>query len=104
MSIKARGKRISFKNIVTITPWDSILDPEEEFIEDVGNEEESSISDALNVQKQKEESNSSGLPVLQFGKLTASHSSGLPVLETEQDSLINKENRDNEEWEQLMLF
>jgi topoisomerase-4 subunit A len=82
MSIKARGKRVSFKNIVAITPLESLPEPEEE---DIAEEE----IDEVDIMEKEEKTENQK-----------------PKAESKATLVAEKINNNNEdeEWEQLTLF
>jgi len=83
MSVKARGKRISFKNIVTITPLESIPEPEEEDIVDEEVKDEEVKDEEVKDEEVKDEE----------------------VKDEEVRPLKSKNSEaEDEEWEQLTLF
>ncbi|MCL2434514.1 MAG: DNA gyrase/topoisomerase IV subunit A [Lentimicrobiaceae bacterium] len=92
MSIKARGKRISFKNIVAITPVESLPEPEEEVIQD---EEVEEIEEVIEEIEEVIEEIEVVEKIEVIEKIQE-------VIE-EQEKPIKK-NKDDEEWEQLTLF
>jgi topoisomerase-4 subunit A len=96
MSIKARGKRISFKNIVQITPLEAL--PEEEEIEIDKNEE---VIEKEEVKKEHDEKVS--LP--EEVPLETEKNIEKQIIEQQPKPISSaKNNKDDEEWEQLSLF
>jgi len=98
MSIKARGKRIAFKNIIEILPVESLPEPEE-----VDSVQEEIIDEDAESGKQEAESkdNSIDLPVLSPSGLEEE------VIENvveKKPATPTKKNKEDEEWEQLTLF
>ncbi|MCL2290444.1 MAG: DNA gyrase/topoisomerase IV subunit A [Bacteroidetes bacterium] len=106
MSLKARGKRIAFKNIVEITALEPLPEPEEEIIEDVGAENLPPLED----KKQKEESNEEV-----FEEEEEIQVPEVLIVPTENEKEATEETpiapkepikntKEDEEWEQLTLF
>ena len=101
MSMKARGKRISFKNIVAITPLEALPEAEEEILqeEEIVEEQKSrkaeirlnpDLLEATLVAEEQKSKKAESEKEDSYG-LTGLRSSGL-------------KNNEDEEWEQLTLF
>jgi hypothetical protein len=110
MSLKARGKRIGFKNIVEITASESLPEPEEEVIENEEIEEkeerkrenEEELEETLIVENNEAESINEKVAeevaiVLEVPKVVEE------VIEEKITEPI-KTTKEDEEWEQLTLF
>ena len=83
MSIKARGKRISYKNIVEITPLEPLQ--EEESLND------EMINETVESRMENDEKDEILIPEIK-----------LEVIENQEKQIVN--NKENEEWETLTLF
>jgi topoisomerase-4 subunit A len=100
MSLKARGKRIAFKNIVAITPLEPLSEPEEEEMIEEDNDD---IGEMEKVEIEKEEKKTETETEEQFLLLSEEKvaDGGSPPDDGRGESPSNKE---DEEWEQLTLF
>ena len=100
MSLKARGKRIAFKNIVAINPLESLPEPEEEIIEEEEIEEIEENGEMENGETEEvitEEVTEEIPEVIKAPKVIK-----IPKTETSEKPV--KTTKDDEEWEQLTLF
>jgi len=125
MSLKARGKRISFKNIVAITPVESLPDPEEEevFEEEVFEEEEKGEEEKGEMEEARRHEGAKGeeekgeeeiieeeiiteevpnVPKVPRKKPKIKEDTKEQVIEDPKNPI--KKTKDDEEWEQLTLF
>jgi hypothetical protein len=92
MSIKARGKRISFKNIVEIKPLDPLPEEEEEREKGRNGERENEVEEPLETQE----------PLVPNEPLVAEQK---PLVPKEPlVAVVPKTSVEDEEWEQLTLF